>query len=259
MTERSEVYLERIGRRAELVLNRPDKRNALNLAMWAAIPGLLREIEGDPSIRLLVVRGAGDNFAAGADIAEFETAYATAEAARANQATMAAAMTALEDFPKPTLALIRGACIGGACGLALCCDVRFAADDARLGITPAKLGLAYGVADTRRLVQAVGISAAKHMLFTGRLHDAREALRIGLIDRTASPETLEAELLTVEKELFAASGFTAQATKQTFRMLRQGARDDTPESRALFASAFNGADFREGLSAFVQKRRPNFT
>ena len=258
MTLRPEVYLERIGARAELVLNRPGKRNALNLAMWAAIPGLLSEIEHDASARLLVVRGAGDTFAAGADIAEFETAYASPEAALDNQATMAAAMTALEDFPKPTIALIRGACVGGACGVALCCDLRLAADDARLGITPARLGLVYGVSDTRRLVQAVGISAAKDMLFTGRLHDGATALRIGLVDRLAPPDALDAALQTLEEDLLATSSFTAQATKQTFRMLREGARDDTAASRGLFASAFEGADFLEGFSAFVQKRRPVF-
>ncbi len=259
MTGLPDVYLRRDGARAELVLNRPDKRNALNLAMWAAIPGLLREIENDPAIRLLVVRGAGDNFAAGADIAEFETVYATAEAALTNQVTMAATMTALEDFPKPTLALIRGACVGGACGVALCCDLRFAAADARLGITPAKLGLVYGVADTRRLVQAIGVSAAKDMLFTGRLHDAHAALRIGLVDRVTAPAALDEEVQAFAQDLAAASSFTARATKQTFRMLRAGAANDTDDSRALFASAFDGADFREGLAAFVQKRRPDFS
>jgi len=254
-----DIYLQRVGRRAELVLNRPDKRNAVNLAMWSAIPALVRDIEAERDVRLLVVRGAGDTFAAGADIAEFETAYASADAALANQATMAAAMTAIETFPKPTLALIRGACVGGACGVALCCDLRFAADDARLGITPAKLGLVYGVSDTRRLVQAVGVSPAKDMLFTGRLHDAHEALRIGLVDRVAAPDALDALLTSFEHDLCAASGFTAQATKQTFRLLREGVWDDNAESRALFASAFSGPDFREGSSAFIQKRRPDFT
>lgn len=254
----AEVYIARTGRRAELVLNRPDKRNALNLAMWAAIPGLLAEVADDPAVRLLVVRGAGDTFAAGADIAEFATAYATAEAALANHATMMAAMSALEDFPKPTLALIRGACVGGGCGIALCCDLRFAATDARIGITPANLGLSYGAADTRRLVQAVGVSAAKDMLFTGRLHRADEALRLGLVDRVAPPEQLDETLLTYEKEIVAASGFSARAIKRIFRMLSDGAHDDTDESRALFASAFGGADFHEGAAAFAEKRRPVF-
>ena len=254
----SDIRLDLVGRRAELVLNRPDKRNALNLAMWAAIPGLLAGIVEDAAVRLLVVRGAGDAFSAGADIAEFETAYGSRDAMQANQDIMNAAMDALEAFPKPTVALIRGPCVGGACGLALCCDLRFAAADGRLGITPAKLGLVYGVANTRRLVQAVGISAAKDMLFTARLHDAEAALRLGLVDRIAPPDALEAALAQFESELAAASSFTARATKEIFRMLREGARDDTAESRVLFNSAFDGADFREGFAAFVAKRRPDF-
>ena len=254
----ADIYLQREAHRAELVLNRPDKRNALNLAMWAAIPGLLQDIAEDPAIRLLVVRGAGDAFSAGADIAEFETAYGSLEAMQANQNTMSAAMDALEAFPKPTVAVIRGPCVGGGCGLALCCDLRFAASDARLGITPARLGLVYGLANTRRLVDAVGISAAKDMLFTARLLDAETALRLGLVDRVAATDALDAALLQFEAELHASSSFTARATKEIFRLLRNGAHDDTPESRAMFNSAFDGADFREGFAAFVAKRRPDF-
>ena len=255
---RSDIYLQRNGRRAELVLNRPDKRNALNLAMWAAIPVLLREIAEDPAIRLLVVRGAGDAFSAGADIAEFETAYGSRDAIQANQEIMNAAMNALEAFAKPTIALIRGPCVGGGCGLALCCDLRFAATNARLGITPAKLGLVYGVANTRRLAQAVGTSAAKDMLFTARLHDAEAGLRLGLVDRIAPPDALEAALAQFESELTASSSFTAHATKEIFLMLRAGAHDDTAESRALFSGAFDGADFREGFAAYIAKRGPDF-
>lgn len=253
-----DIHIERRGRRADLVLNRPAKRNALNLAMWGAIPGLLRDIAADPGVRLLVVRGAGEAFSAGADIAEFETAYGTRAAMLDNHDTMAAAMDALEAFPCPSVALIRGACVGGGCGLALCCDLRFASEDARLGITPAKLGLVYGVANTRRLVEAVGVSAAKDMLFTARLHDAQSALRLGLVDRVVAPDDLDAALATFEGEIGACSGFTARATKQIFALMRNGARDDTTESRALFASAFDGADFREGSTAFVAKRRPDF-
>ena len=258
MTSEADIYLRREDRRADLVLNRPHKRNALNLGMWRAIPELLGQAADDPAIRLLVVRGAGDSFAAGADITEFETAYPSADAALANQAVMLSAMAALEDFPKPTLALIRGACVGGGCGLALCCDLRFAADDARLGITPAKLGLVYGVSDTRRLTQAVGVSAAKDILFTGRLLDANEARRIGLVDRVVAANDLDAELDAFAASLTGTSGFTATATKRVFGMLRAGDGDDTAESRALFASAFDGADFREGFLAFTQKRRPDF-
>lgn len=258
MAETDDIFLRRFGRRAELVLNRPAKRNAITLAMWAAIPDLLAQAQADPEVRLLVVRGAGDHFAAGADIAEFETVYATREAALDNQATMARAMTALETFEKPTIAAVRGACVGGGCALALCCDLRLSASNARFGVTPAKLGLAYGVSDTRRLVEAVGISAAKRILFTGALIDADEALRLKLIDASHAPDALDSAVDTLEAELLAASGFSARAVKATIAQLRAGVTDDDAVSRARFADAFGGDDFREGSRAFLDKRAPKF-
>jgi enoyl-CoA hydratase/carnithine racemase len=247
------IRLETAGQRADLWLDRPEKRNALNLAMWSAIPEALVRAE-EAGVRVLVVRGAGDAFAAGADIAEFATAYASAAAAAQNQRTMLAAMSALEDFPAPTVAMI--SCVGGGCAIALCCDLRVAAPDARFGITPAKLGLSYGVADTRRLVAAVGLSRAKDILFTGRLLDAAEAWRIGLVDRLS--DSLEAETGALVAELLAASGYTARAVKQTCAELRGGASEETAASRARFAAAFDGGDFREGFDAFMSKRKPRF-
>ncbi|HYE49685.1 MAG TPA: enoyl-CoA hydratase-related protein, partial [Azospirillaceae bacterium] len=166
-----------------LVLNQPARRNALSLEMWRLIPARLAEAAADSAIRVLVVQGAGGTFAAGADISEFGTVYATREDAAAYAADMAAALDGLAGFAKPTLALIEGACVGAGLGVALACDLRFAAADARLGVTPAKLGLVYPLGDTRRLVQAVGPSHAKDLLFTGRLVDAAEALSMGLLNR----------------------------------------------------------------------------
>jgi enoyl-CoA hydratase/carnithine racemase len=251
-----DIHLELVGRRAELVLDRPDKRNAITRAMWDAIPNLVASVAEDARVRFLVIRGEGGSFAAGADIAEFPEVFASAVAATANQSAIAAAMEAVENFPKPTVALIHGACVGGGCGLALACDLRIAAENARLGITPAKLGLVYGVGDTRRLVQAVGLSRAKDILFTGRLIDAAEALRIGLVDRVAADPVAALDLL--EAELVAASGASARAQKTVFRLLRNGARDDDPASMALFVRALEDEDFREGFAAFSEKRPPRF-
>ncbi|MBU6373265.1 MAG: enoyl-CoA hydratase/isomerase family protein [Alphaproteobacteria bacterium] len=251
------IRLVREGAVARLVLDRPDKRNALDLAMWRAIPPALAPLAADASVRLLVIEGAGAHFAAGADIAEFEAAYGTREDALANHRMMMAAMTAIEAFPAPTVAAIRGACVGGGMGLALCADLRFAEHGARFGITPAKLGLSYGLADTRRLVAAVGVSAAKDILFTGRLMGADEALALRLIDRLG-PD-VGALVAAFADELQAASAASARAIKQVFRMLRDGAVDDTEASRALFANAFAGPDFREGMTAFLEKRSPKFS
>ena len=253
-----DIYLDRtIEHSATLVLNRPDKRNALNVAMWAAIPDFVAQLVADKNAKILFIRGAGGAFASGADISEMPTVYATAEAALANDDKIQGAMRAIEDCPKPVIALIEGPCVGGGCGLALACDLRFAAHGARFGITPAKLGLVYGTADTRRLVQAVGLSRAKDILFTGRLLDSEEALRVGLIDQLVAPEALTGLAKDYARQIGNASQFSVHNQKRILAMLRNGA-DDALESRALVGASFVGDDFQEGFAAFMEKRPAKF-
>jgi enoyl-CoA hydratase/carnithine racemase len=252
------IYLERVmAHSATLTFNRPDKRNALTVDMWAAIPALMAEAVADPDVKLVFVRGKGGVFAAGADIAEMPTVYATSEAALENDEKIQGAMKAIEDCPKPVIALIEGPCVGGGCGLALACDLRIGTLGSRYGVTPAKLGLVYGAGDTRRLVQAVGLSKAKDILFTGRLLAAEEALQIGLIDNLEAPEQLESVASDYATKIAAASQFSIRGQKQILAMLRTGA-DDAPESRALFGASFEGEDFKEGFAAFMDKRPANF-
>jgi len=253
------VYLQRDGHAAHLVLNRPDKRNALNGAMWAAIPGLLSEAEADDGVRLLVVRGAGGAFAAGADISEFEQVYATPASAAAYSRSIAGALDALAAFPKPALAMIDGACVGGGCGLALACDLRFAAQGSKFGITPGKLGLAYTLNDTRRLIDAVGVSAAKDILFTGRILEAEEALSMGLIDRLVTKEALGGAVEAFAGAVAKTSAQSARVTKQIIARIQAGQSSDDAATRELFLKAFQSSDFQEGYSAFLEKRAPRFT
>lgn len=252
------IRLDRAGARARLVLDRPDKRNALTGAMWRAIPGLAAEAADDPGVKALVVTGAGAAFAAGADIAEFEKVTAAPEAALAFSQAIEAAMNAIADFPKPTLAAIAGPCMGAGCAIALACDVRFADAEARFGVTPAKLGLAYPLSDIKRLVDAVGLSTAKDLLFTGRVIDAATARDIGLIDRAAPPGGLDAMVETWLGEIEAGSGFTARQTKKMLALIEADGARETDRSRALFLEAFENPDFAEGYRAFLEKRAPKF-
>ena len=257
MTEN--ISLERVHfGSATLTLNLPNKRNALNIAMWAAIPDLVAQAVADPDVKLLFVRGVGGVFASGADISEMPTVYATSQAALENDSKIQGAMRAIEDCAKPVIALIEGPCVGGGCGIALACDLRIGAAGSRYGVTPAKLGLVYGAADTRRLVQAVGLSMAKDILFTGRLLGADEAYKIGLIDHLVDPSDLHRIAEEYAGNIAAASQFSIRNQKTILSMLRTGA-DDSPLSRALFSDSFEGADFKEGFAAFMEKRPAKFT
>lgn len=252
------LYLERHTHHAELVLNRPQRRNALTEAMWAALPALLAEAEAARDVRLLVVRGLGGSFASGADISEFETVYSDAARAERYNDSIARALDSLAAFPKPTLARIEGACVGGGCGIALACDVRFACENSRFAITPAKLGLVYPLNDTRRLVAAVGSAYAKDILYSGRTLQADEALRIGLVQRCLPPEELEPAIADYQSLVLSRSNHTARMSKHFIRLIENGLDEETAQTRQIFHDAFDGADFREGYRAFLDKRAPRF-
>lgn len=259
MTQPSDAGLtvERRGAVAELVLNRPHTRNAFTASMWAALPGLLEAAARD--CRVLIVRGAGDTFASGADISEFAEVYATAERGENYSRQIATALDALAAFPHPSIAMIRGACFGGGCALALACDLRFADESARFAITPARMGLLYPFNDTKRLVDCVGGAMAKDMLFSARTLDAAEALDCGLANRVTSPAGLERLVGDYVDQLLDMSPHSAEFTKQMIARVLAGQDHDSEATKALFAGAFNHADFNEGYRAFLEKRKPDFS
>lgn len=253
-----DLYLDLFEHHAELVLNRPEKRNALTEAMWAQLPDLLRQAEQAAPVRWLIVRGEGGHFASGADIGEFEHVYADARRAERYNDNIGRALDALADFSKPTLARIEGVCVGGGCGLALSCDLRFASETSRFAITPSKLGLVYPMNDTRRLVDAVGVALATDLLYSGRTMQAQEALASGLIQRLVSPEVLDSEISAYTDLLMQRSNHTARMTKHFIKLIEQGQDGESEETRRLFHEAFEGADFQEGFRAFMAKRSPVF-
>lgn len=245
------------NRIAHLVIDRPDKRNAFTQSMWEALPPLIEQAMINPQVRVMILRASRPGaFSAGADIAEFGSGAQDPQWRTRNQAAIRRAMETLARAPKPVIAQIEGDCIGGGCGLSLACDFRIATPSARFGITPAKLGLVYSLHDTKLLVDLVGPSAAKRILFTAQLIDAAEALRIGLIDELAEDAGAAAHALAVH--IAGVSPHSVRASKAMISRILHGQAEDDADTLAQFADAFDGPDFAEGVAAFLGKRTAEF-
>jgi enoyl-CoA hydratase/carnithine racemase len=239
---------------ARLRLDRPERRNAMTLAMWRALPGLCAEVDRREDARVLVVEGAGGSFCAGADISEFDEVFRDAEAARVYLRAIETGLTALIALDRPAIARLEGSSIGGGLALALACDLRFCAEDAHISIPPAKLGLLYGPVETRRLVELLGPARAKDLLFSGRRVDTAEALAIGLIDRRVPAGGLDAAIEAYAREIAGLSQASIRGAKRAVELMLAG----DGELHDLVEAAAMGEDFREGRTAFAEKRRPKF-
>jgi enoyl-CoA hydratase/carnithine racemase len=236
-----------------LLIDNPARRNAMDLAMYAAVPDAVHELLAHDELRVVVLRGAGDKaFGAGSDITEFPTQRTGAAAAHYN-ATEAAAALAIESIPVPVLALIHGACMGGGVGLALCADLRYAADDARFGVTPAKLGVGYPPDSMARLVHAVGPARAKELVFTARVLGAPEAAQIGLVNAVVPKAELDAHVASVAANIAALAPLTLRAAK-----LAAASNVDAGVVDEAVARCYASADFAEGIRAHGEKRTPRF-
>ena len=242
---------------ARLLIDRADKRNAMTQAMWEALPPLVAQAMAAPDVRILILASATPGmFCAGADIGEFAAESGNEAWRIVNQAAIRACQYALAYAEKPVIAAIDGDCVGGGCGLAMACDIRIAAPAARLGITPARLGIVYSLFDTRLLVDLVGPARAKRILYTAALMDADEALRIGLVDEIADDPLAAAE--TLAHSIAANAQHSVRATKAIIRRILEGQADDDEQTLAMFRDAFTRPDFTEGWTSFREKRRPRF-
>src|SRR5215831_4192711 len=255
-----EILLERRDHIATIVFNRPHVRNAFNLAMWTALPGVIESLTGDPAVRCIVVRGAGEEaFASGADISEFKEQRKDRATAEAYNKRTDAAYRALEACPKPTVAMIYGFCMGGAVAMALACDLRFTAETGKFAIPAARLGIVYGLRAVKRLVSLVGPAVAKDILFSARTLDAAEALRIGFVNRVLPAGELAAHTY----EYLAKVADNAPLSVQGGKLIVEAVDEDGGVARQaeitrLQISAFESEDYREGTAAFMEKRRPKF-
>jgi enoyl-CoA hydratase/carnithine racemase len=242
---------------ARIILNRPDRRNAISRAMWRALPAIRAAIEAREDMLVTLVEGEGAHFSAGADITELSEVYRDAAATRDYGDAVQDGLKALMDLDRPTIAVIRGVAIGVGLGLALACDLRFCAADAHLAITPARLGLIYGHAETRRLTELIGPSRAKDLLFTARRIETDEALAIGLIDRRVETALLET-VLGYARGLADMSQMSIRGCKRAIDAVAAGMSHETPAFRALTEAAAFGPDFADGRAAFAEKRTPKF-
>jgi enoyl-CoA hydratase/carnithine racemase len=239
---------------AVLTIDRVAKYNALSEEVWERFPILVGDACAAPGTRVIIVRGAARNFAAGADIDEFDRVFADRAAALRYLEAMIAATDAIAAAPVPVIAAIEGLCIGAGVAVALACDLRIADAAASFAVTPAKLGLLYSLTDTRRLVAAVGSSRAKDLLFTGARIDAAQALSIGLIDVIGGQQDVAAKAAAIAAQ----SPWTHAHTKSILRAIESGRTTETDETRSWFADASQTNDFKEGLAAFQDRRRPEF-
>jgi enoyl-CoA hydratase/carnithine racemase len=255
------LAVSREGAVATLWLNRPAKRNAVTRAMWAALPPLLDGLAADREVRVLVIRGTGGTFSAGADMsetAEIVDQLTVGEDGHSYAELNRAAEDALVGFPKPTVAVVQGACVGGGCSIAVDCDLRIADTTARFGITPARLGIVYPPATLARVTQLIGPAAAKWLLYTGELVDPDWALRTGLVDAVHPPEDLDAAAGRLCATLAERSQLTQQATKEMVAAVLQHGEVPADLAQRWAKEAQGGSDAAEGVAAFLERRPPRF-
>ena len=258
LTNRVEVWVD--ATTLHIRFNNPARHNALSVDMWQAIPPLLAQAEKDDAIRLVVFSGAGEKaFVSGADISQFEDMRAAREAVKFYEAMAEEALMSIYQCAKPTLAAIRGYCIGGGVNVAISCDMRIAADDAVFSIPAARLGLGYRYSALKNLVDLIGVGAAKDLFFTARRIDAQEARSLGLVSRTAPAAELETLLAEYTGAMAANAPLTVHAGKRIIAEILKPSPDlDRELCQALIRNCFESEDYAEGRRAFMEKRKPAF-
>ncbi|MDP2410253.1 MAG: enoyl-CoA hydratase [Pseudolabrys sp.] len=244
-----------------LTFNNPERHNAVSLEMWEAASGYLEDFKNDKAIRVVVLTGAGGKaFVSGADISKFESERSSKDAVDRYNIAVDRANAAVYDFPKPTIAMIRGYCIGGGVGLALCCDMRICSDNSKFGVPAAKLGLGYGYTGIKKLVDLVGPSFAKEIFYTARQFTAAEAEKMGLVNRVLPGEELEQYVKDYAETIGGNAPLTVDAVKFIVgEVVKPESERNLKKCADLVAQCFASNDYTEGRKAFMEKRKPAFT
>ena len=255
----SEALFDIDGAIAILTFNRPQARNALTWAMYDALVAACDRVDADPSLRVFVIRAAGDAFAAGTDISQF-TGFRTGDDGLAYEQRLDAVIDRVERVRIPTIAQVHGVAAGGGCAIALACDLRVCTPTARFGVPIARtLGNCLSAANYARLVDLIGPARTKDLLFTGRFVDVAEATALGLVTATAEPDRIDEEVRALANRIATYAPLTIRATKETVRRIAEHRRVATGLADDLVAACYASADFHEGIDAFLAKRQPKFT
>ncbi|MGD9838138.1 MAG: enoyl-CoA hydratase [Afipia sp.] len=260
MASTDKVISRKDGNVGYVIFNNPERRNAMSLEMWEACTALMTQYAQDDSIRVVVLAGAGDKaFVAGADISRFGDERSSEEGVRKYNDAVEAAYASVHEFPKPTIAMIRGFCVGGGMGIASCCDLRIASEDARFGVPAAKLGLGYGYPGVKRLMDVVGPSFTKEIFFTARLFDAMEAVEMGLVNRVIEKGELEFYVKDYAATIAANAPLTVDSIKF---IVGEACKDELKRNMKrcedMVDACFRSEDYKEGRAAFMEKRKPVF-
>ncbi|CAH1653143.1 MULTISPECIES: enoyl-CoA hydratase-related protein [unclassified Chelatococcus] len=251
------IDLSREGTIATLTLNRPTRKNAITFAMWQALADIFTDFGRDPTLRGVILTGAGSTFSAGADIGDFEQTRASTEQGIAYEVAVDAACDAIAALGRPVVAAIQGHCYGGACNLAMACDFRIISANARMAIPAAKLSIVYGVKGTARLLGLVGLAEAKRIFFSAQPFNADHALRIGFAQGIVEDPLAGAKTLLDDfSDLAPLSIAGAKAILNGLATTDKPFDADAAETHIL--QALNSADYKEGRAAFSQKRAPRF-
>ena len=255
------IMTRKEGPIGHLVFNNPERHNAVSLEMWGAVVESLARFSTDKDVRVVVLSGAGEKaFVSGADISKFESERSNKEAIERYNVAVDKANTAVYEFPKPTIAMIRGYCIGGGVGLALCCDLRICSDNSKFGVPAAKLGLGYGFKGIKKLVDVVGPSFAKEIFFTARQFTAAEAQTMGLVNRVLPEAELEKYVKDYADTISANAPLTVNSVKFIVgETVKPESARNLQKCADLVAECFASNDYKEGRTAFMEKRKPAFT
>jgi enoyl-CoA hydratase len=261
ITETDRMLSRKDGPVGYVIFNNPERRNAVSLEMWEATARILGEFRDDSSIRAVVLTGAGDKaFVSGADISRFESERASQQAVAVYNRAVERANTAIHEYPKPTIAMIRGYCIGGGVGLALSCDLRICSQDARFAVPAARLGVGYPFYGLKKLVDVVGPSFAKEIFYTARQFDAEEARQMGLVNRVVPAADLEAYVGNYARTIADNAPLTIAATKFIIgEVIKDETQRDLRKCAEMIEQCFQSNDYAEGRRAFMEKRKPVFT